>query len=141
LPRLLRARLFPHHETANRLPAWRWHLGFDLVAAVSIAVATATLGLMGAFALVVVPAWWAFRMAPGWRWALLLAALVGTVAYLAAFAIALFLDQPFGPVLVAVLLAVAAVMPLAVRRRRAAPDVPPAQTREERFADKSNSRW
>jgi zinc transport system permease protein len=117
LPRLLRARLFPHHETANRLPAWRWHLGFDLIAAASIAVATATLGLMGAFALVLVPAWCAFRIAPGWRWALLLAALIGTGAYLAGFAIALVLDQPFGPVLVAVLLAVAAMLSLPARLR------------------------
>jgi len=123
LPRLLRARLFPHHETANRLPAWRWHLGFDLIAAASIAVATATLGLMGAFALVLVPAWCAFRIAPGWRWALFLAALIGTGAYLAGFAIALVLDQPFGPLLVAVLLAVAAAMSLPSRRRPAAPAV------------------
>lgn len=117
LPRLLRARLFPQHETANRLPAWRWHLGFDLLAAAGIAAATATLGLMGAFALVLVPAWCAFRLAPGWRWALLLAALTGAGAYLAAFALALRLDQPFAPVLVAILLVAAAATPLSGLRR------------------------
>lgn len=106
-PKLLRARLFPHHETANRLPAWRWHLGFDLLTAAGIAIATATLGLMSAFALVFVPAWCAFRLAPGWRWALMLAAAIGAGAYLAAFAAALMLDQPFGPVLVAALLVIA----------------------------------
>lgn len=96
LPRLLRARLFPQHETANDLPAWRWHLGFDLLAAAGIAVATASLGLMGAFALVFVPAWCAFRIAPGWRWALAIAAALGVLTYLVAFAAALTLDQPFG---------------------------------------------
>ncbi len=104
-PRLLRARLFPRHDSANRLPAWRWHLGFDLLAATGMAVGTASIGLMGAFALVFVPAWLAFRIAPGWRWTMALCALIGIVAYLAAFALALALDQPFGPVLVAVLLA------------------------------------
>ena len=121
-PRLLRARLFPRHERANRLPAWRWHLGFDLLAALGMAVGTATLGLMGAFALVLVPAWVAFRVAPGWRWTLALAVLLGIGAYLAAFALALGLDQPFGPMLVAALLLLAGLAALrpwaAVGRRR-----------------------
>lgn len=108
MPRLLRARLFPHHETANRLLAWRWHLGFDLLAAASMAVGTANIGLMAAFTLVFIPAWIAFRVAPSWRWTLLLCALIGIGGYLSAFALALTLDQPFGPVLVVVLLAVAA---------------------------------
>lgn len=102
-PRLIRAQLFPQHEIANRLPAWRWHLGFDLLVALTIAVGTATLGLMATFALVFLPAWIAFRHAPNWRAGNLLSAGIGVVAYLAAFALALWLDQPFGPVLVAVL--------------------------------------
>lgn len=114
-PRLIRARLFPGHELANRLPAWRWHFGFDLLAALAIAVATATLGLMAAFALVFLPAWIAFRLAPDWRRAGRLAAGLGGAGYLLAFAIALVLDQPFGPVLVTVLLAMLAAS-LAVRR-------------------------
>lgn len=107
MPRLLRARLLPQHELANRLPARRWHLGFDLLAAAGMAVATAAMGLMAAFALVLVPAWLAFRFAPGWRWALALAAASGVLAYLVAFAAALILDQPFAPALVGVLLATA----------------------------------
>lgn len=110
MPRLLRARFFPRYESANRLPAWRWHLGFDLLAALGMAVGTATLGLMGAFALVLVPAWIAFRAAPSWGSALAIAAASGTLGYLVAFVLALGLDQPFGPVLVAVLLAVAALV-------------------------------
>ena len=108
--RLLRARFFPRFERANALPAWRWHLGMDLLAAAGMAVGTATLGLMGAFALVFVPAWLAFRLAPGWRWTLLIAAVIGTVAYLTAFLLALALDQPFGPVLVATLLVLSALL-------------------------------
>lgn len=102
-PRLMRAQLFPQHEIANRLPAWRWHLGFDLLVALAIAVGTATLGLMATFALVFLPAWIAFRIAPNWQRGNLLAAAIGVLAYLLAFAVALWLDQPFGPVLVAVL--------------------------------------
>ena len=115
--KLLRARFFPRFEQANRLPAWRWHLCMDLLAAVGMAVGTATLGLMGAFALVFVPAWLAFRLAPGWRWTLLVSALVGVGGYLIAFLLALFLDQPFGPVLVGALVTLAAIA--AIPRRLA----------------------
>lgn len=69
---------------------------------------------MGAFALVLIPAWIAFRLAPGWRWTLIGAGATGVCGYLVAFTLALRLDQPFGPVLVAVLLgsaALAAAMP------------------------------
>ncbi len=102
MPILLRQRLFPRHAAANRLPAWRWNLNFDLLAALALGIGTATLGLMGAFALVLVPAWAAFRIALSWTWTLVFCALIGVAAYLGAFAVALALDQPFGAVLVAV---------------------------------------
>lgn len=102
-PRLVRARLFPEDEVANRLPAWRWHLGFDVLAALSIAAATATVGLMAAFALVFVPAWIAHRRAEGWRAANRWGVAAGVGTYLLAFALALRLDQPFGPVLAGLL--------------------------------------
>ncbi|MBA1147688.1 metal ABC transporter permease, partial [Ectothiorhodospiraceae bacterium WFHF3C12] len=114
--RLIRARFTPEDETANRLPAWRWHFGFDLAVAVGMALGTATIGLMAAFALVFLPAWAAFRVAPGWRWALTLAALIGIACYLAAFVTAMALNQPFGPVMVAMLLVVCPVVALAGRR-------------------------
>jgi len=101
MPRLIRARLFPGQEQGNRLPAWRWHLSFDLLTALGLAVGTATLGLMGAFALVFVPPWVAFRLADSWRSCLAISIGLGALAYGGAFAIALMLDQPFGPVLVA----------------------------------------
>jgi zinc transport system permease protein len=105
-PRLIRARLSPTHERANHLPAWRWHLGFDLIVALTVAVATAILGIMATFALVFAPAWLAFRQATSWRRAGQIAAGIGIAAYTIAFALALVLDQPFGPVLVMLLAAV-----------------------------------
>ncbi len=117
MPRLLHARLLPHHEAANGLPAWRWHLGFDLLAAGGMAVATASMGLMAAFALVLVPAWIAFRTAIGWRRTLAWAVFIGLLAYLTGFAAALLLDQPFGPTLVVALLA-CALASLGLRTRR-----------------------
>ncbi len=108
-PRLLRARLFPRLEQANQLPAWRWHLGFDLLVALAMASATATLGLVAAFALILLPSWAAFRLASGWRWCLLIAVLFGVVGFALAFALALLLDQPFGPVAVVTLLALAGI--------------------------------
>ena len=104
MPRLLRARFFPRNETANHLPAWRWHLGFDLLVALGMAVGVGTVGLMGAFALVFLPPWMAFQVASSWRATLLLSAGLATLGYLVAFVLALTLDQPFGPMLVAVLL-------------------------------------
>ena len=108
--RLIRARFFPEHERANRLPAWRWHLAFDLLVAAGMALGTATVGLMGAFALAFLPPWAAFRLAPGWRAALGLSLGLGLGAYGVAFAAAMAWDQPFGPVLVAVLLLASAAV-------------------------------
>lgn len=113
VPRIIHARFFPLHERANRLPAWRWRLTFDVLVALGMAIGTATIGLMGAFALVFGPAWMAFRIAPSWRAALLLSALWGVASYLIAFALALMLDQPFGPMLVATLVVGALLTALA----------------------------
>ncbi|KAB7627224.1 metal ABC transporter permease [Alkalilimnicola sp. S0819] len=102
--RLLRAQLLPEGDRANARPAWRWHGAFDLLSAAALALATGSVGLMAAFALVFIPAWLAFVLAPGWRAALLLSPALGVGAYLLAFVLALGADQPFGPTLVACLL-------------------------------------
>ena len=65
---------------------------------------------MGPFALVFVPSWLAFRRAGSWRSGLLQALLIGLLAYLAAFLVALRLDQPFGPVLAMVLIVIGLVI-------------------------------
>ncbi len=104
MPRLIRARLLLGSRLANGRVAWHWHLAFDLLVAIAMAVGTGTLGLMGAFGLVFVPPWLAFRLAGNWRWTLALSLGIGLGAYLGAFVSALLLDQPFGPMLVAMLL-------------------------------------
>lgn len=101
---LLLARIYPAYFQARHLPVWPVLSGFDLLAALSLALATLTLGVMGSFALIFVPPWIVFRRAPSWRSGLLLAALVGVLGYVAAFALALALDQPFGPVLALLLI-------------------------------------
>jgi zinc/manganese transport system permease protein len=104
IPRLIRARFFPFHEQANRLPAWRWHLSFDLLAALGMALGTATIGLMAAFSLAFIPPWLAFSIASGWRSTLIWSTALGVIPYLLAFVAAIALDQPFGPVMVVALL-------------------------------------
>ena len=104
LPRLIRARLQPTFEVANDVPAWRWHLSFDLLAALAIAVGAGTLGLMGAFALAFIPAWVGFRLGSSWRHCWWISLGSGVASYLIAFVLALLFDQPFGPMLVATLL-------------------------------------
>jgi zinc transport system permease protein len=87
----------------------RWHDAiFEVLVAVSLALAATVVGVMAAFALVFVPAWVAFRLAVGWRSTLAWSVGLGLLAYLASFALAILFDQPYGPVLVAALVAVSA---------------------------------
>lgn len=102
-PRLIAATLFPASERANRLPAWRWHGGFELLVVAAVAVATANIGLMAGFAMLFIPAWFAFGRAASWRGGVLISMAAGVFCYLLAFGLALRFDQPFGPVLVALL--------------------------------------
>ncbi|MDR0702725.1 MAG: metal ABC transporter permease [Azoarcus sp.] len=112
---LLLASLCPVHFHAQRLPAWRVRAGFDLLAAASLALAVMSLGVMGAFALVFIPPWLAFALAPGWRAALVAAPALALFAYALAFALALIHDQPFGPTLALALGALALPGALAMR--------------------------
>ena len=104
---LLRARVHP----ALGPPGAVTRLAFDLVAGASVGVAILSLGVMASFALAFVPAWRAFATAPSWRGALSRAMAISLTAYVAGFALALALDQPFGPAGVAAVLAVAALAP------------------------------
>ena len=65
---------------------------------------------MAAFALVFIPPWLAFRFAGNGKQALVISVSFGVAGYLAAFLLALWLDQPFGPILVALLLVVAGIL-------------------------------
>lgn len=113
---LLLERFFPDFFRARGLSAGRYHLAFDLLAALVLALATTSLGIMGAFALVFVPPFAAFRLASGWRRGLAVSVGIGVGAYVAAFAAALALDQPFGPLCAIVLVLAAGAVALAGRR-------------------------
>lgn len=103
--RLLLAHWFPEYFRARGLSARHAHLAFDLLVAAALALATLSVGVMAAFALIFVPPMIAFALAKSWARAIALSALGGLLAYLAAFALALRFDQPFGPVLAVLLVA------------------------------------
>jgi zinc transport system permease protein len=105
----LLARVYPDIFRLRGLPVWPVEVGFDLLAAVGLALATMSIGVMGAFALIFVPPWLAFRRAANWRAGLGWALGIGVLAYVSAFILALALDQPFGPVL-ALLLVLAGLL-------------------------------
>jgi zinc transport system permease protein len=107
--RLLLGRFFPDHFRANGIANPHHDLVFDILVAVTLALSATAIGVMAAFALVFVPPWVAFRFAHGWRRTIAWSVGLGVVAYLAAFALAIRLDQPFGPVLVVALLLLAPV--------------------------------
>ena len=116
---LLRAALFPDYEKLNLPKAYRWHLGFDLLVAVSMAVATACIGLMTAFAMIFIPAWLAFRISANWHQAAVIAVGFNGITFVAGFALAILLNQPYGPCQVAVtLLAAALSAGLAIKLKR-----------------------
>jgi zinc transport system permease protein len=112
-PRLLIGRFFPDHFRANGMPNPHHDVVFDVLVAITLALSATAIGVMAAFALVFVPPWVAFRLAHGWRRTLAWSVGLGVLAYLVAFVAAIRLDQPFGPVLVAVLLLFALGRPFA----------------------------
>lgn len=115
--RLVLEHFFPEHLAANGAAPWRIHVVFDLLVAFAVALATESIGVMATFALVFLPPWVAFRVASGWRRALVLSTALSVLAYLAAFVVAILLDQPFGPVLVGALV-LTGLIRLPFRRHR-----------------------
>lgn len=103
--RLLRARLFPGQDQANGHSVRGLGLLFNALVAVGVGLGATAMGVMAAFALMFIPAWVAFAVAPGWRPAVAIAMGLGVLGYLVAFALAMLLDLPFGPVCVACLVA------------------------------------
>jgi zinc/manganese transport system permease protein len=96
---LLLAHFFPDFFKARGRSAHRIHFFFDLLVAAALALATMSVGVMAAFAMVFVPPLVAWRWSRNWQQSLLLAVGVGVFAYLLSFMVALLLDQPFGPLL------------------------------------------
>jgi zinc transport system permease protein len=107
--RLLLERMFPDFFRASGQSALRYHVVFDLLVAAGIALATASMGVMAAFSLAFAPSIIAWQWGRSWRTALAVSVTFGLASYVAAFELALRTDQPFGPVLVLCLVAVAAV--------------------------------
>ena len=103
--RLLLHHLYPDFFRLQQGRAWPVQLGFDLLVALSLSLATLVLGVMAAFALIFIPSQIAAKRASNWRRGLVLSLLISVLAYMLAFALALYADQPFGPVLVLMLLA------------------------------------
>jgi zinc transport system permease protein len=114
-PRLLLARFFPDHFAANGQQNPRHELVFDVLVAVTLALAATAIGVMAAFAVVFLPPWIAFRFARGWFRTIALGIAISVTGYLAAFLVALRFDQPIGPVIVAVLLTLGLVRPFGLR--------------------------
>lgn len=109
---LLLDHFYPDYARLQGKAGWPVHLGFDLLVAASLALATMTLGVMAAFALIFVPPWIAFGLARHWRQTLWLSAGLGLGGYLVAFVLALLADQPFGPVLALVMVSLGLLRPL-----------------------------
>jgi zinc transport system permease protein len=113
---LLLGRFFPSHFLANGVTHPRHEIVFDALLAGCLALAAMTVGVMASFGLVFVPAWVAFRFSRGWRSTLVLSSSLGLMSYSVSYVAALVLDQPYGPVFVAVLLLLAATRALPARR-------------------------
>lgn len=118
-PRLLKQRFFPDFFLANRLPAWRHRLVFGSIVVAAAVLGTISMGAFPAFALLFVPSWIGFVLVDGWSRALAVSVAIGAVVYMAAFVLALLADQPFGPLLTALLTILAALRWVPAMRYRA----------------------
>lgn len=105
-PRILLGRFFPEHFAANGIANPRHALIFDMIVAATVALSASVVGVTGAFALAFVPPWVAFRFARGWRRTVTWSAGLGVLSHVVSFGLAIALDQPVGPVLVATLLVI-----------------------------------
>jgi len=103
--RIMITRFFPDHFSANRQASWPHQVGFGLIVVFAVVLGTLAMGALPAFALFFLPSWVAFVLVSGWRRALLLTGALAVIAYFVAFVLAIQFDQPFGPVLVLVLMA------------------------------------
>ncbi|WP_322521595.1 metal ABC transporter permease [Guyparkeria halophila] len=112
----LALRLLPPTSGAERTQRRRAGLLIDTVIAAALAAGTLSIGLMATFALVFLPAWAGFHVAGHWRRAVAWTIGLGVLGYLIAFTAALALDQPFAPMLVAILLVLTTATRLLARR-------------------------
>lgn len=96
---LLTDRFFPDHFPANGRARWPHGLVYHGMVVAMVVLATQALGAFPVFALLFIPPWIAFSLARGWWWGMGLSVILGFGLYLAAFLLAIGVDQPFGPTL------------------------------------------
>ncbi len=117
-PRLLVARFFPDYHAANRMRVWPYRVAFALLTLLGAVFGTISIGAFPAFAMIFVPPWVGFVLVDGWARSVVISVFIGVISYVAAFVLALLLDLPFGPVLVALLVLTGALRFLTALRRR-----------------------
>ena len=103
MPVLLRDYFFPDYSSANGRHSRLYGMIFDVLVVACVAVTATALGVMSTFALVFIPPWAAWKLATGWRQVLSISAVIAVFCYLAAYILAIILDQAFGPVLAGIL--------------------------------------
>lgn len=119
-PRLLTARFFPDYHGANRIPVWPYTMLFAVVTMTAAVLGTISIGAFPAFAMLFVPPWIGFVLVDGWVRSVAASVVIGAVAYVLAFVLAVLIDLPFGPVLTGLLVLAASLRFLtAIRRRNA----------------------
>ncbi len=117
--RALTARFFPDYHAANRQRVWPYRLVLALMTVMAAVFGTISIGAFPSFALLFVPSWVGFVLVDGWARSVVVSVLIGVVAYMIAFVVALLLDLPFGPVCTACLVMTGALRwCTALRRRR-----------------------
>lgn len=104
---LLLSRFFPEFYRARGQNERPRLILFDVLAALAVALATVSLGVMAAFTLVFVPPLVAARCASSWRQGLWVAILAGILGHTVAFGVSLVWDQPYGPICAMVMLSLA----------------------------------
>lgn len=115
-PRLLITRFFPDHYSACQKVEWPHKLVFAIFVISSVVLGTVSIGVFPTFAMLFFPSWMAFVLIDGWRRSIVLTGMISCFAYILAFILAIQIDLPFGPVLVAVLALLSCFRCLAFRR-------------------------
>ncbi|MFO7786744.1 MAG: metal ABC transporter permease [Halospina sp.] len=104
--RLLTERFFPDHFPANGQARWPHGLVYHGCVVAAVVLGTQAMGAFPVFALLFIPPWVAFALARGWRQGVIASVLLALGLYVAAFLVAIGVDQPFGPTLALMLVAV-----------------------------------
>lgn len=113
LPRLRSVWLWAQRQpdvSAQPGPGWHWHM-LELAWLVLVIVLGAqTLGVPGAMATLLLPAWAAARVAHNLAQLLIWSQVLALLAFVIAWVVSLWLDQPFAPTLIVTQLSITGVL-------------------------------